>query len=94
MYKRADEPFIEASNSDDDKQGWLKIQNSLLKPIWQVGSFLPSALVDIVDSDEQEREQEAFIKPDDFDDCIKEEKDFFNGLIVSLLVFVIEKLNY
>ena len=41
--KHADEPFIEAPNSCDDKQGWLKNQNNLLKPIWLAGAILPSA---------------------------------------------------
>ena len=48
FYKQADEPFIEAPNPYDDKQGWLKNQNNLLVPIWQVGPILPSALADIV----------------------------------------------
>ena len=74
-FERADEPFIEASNSYDDKQGWLKNQNNLLEPIWQVGPILPSAMVDIVDSVEHEREQEVFIELDDFDDCIEENED-------------------
>ena len=29
FYKRADEPFIEAPNPYDSKQGWLKNQNNL-----------------------------------------------------------------
>ena len=50
FYKRADEPFNEAPSPYDGKQGRLKNRNNLLKPIWQVGPFLPSALVDIVAS--------------------------------------------
>ena len=34
FYEQADEPFIEAPNPYDDKQGWLKNQNKLLEPIW------------------------------------------------------------
>ena len=34
----------------DDTHGWLKNQNNLLEPIWQVGRIFPSALVNIVDS--------------------------------------------
>ena len=34
-----------------------------------------SALVDIVDSIEQEREREVLIELDDFDDCIEEKED-------------------
>ena len=48
FYKRADEPFIEAPNPCDNMQSWLKNQNNLLKPIWQIGPILPSILVDIV----------------------------------------------
>ena len=48
--KRADEPFIEAPNPYDEKQGWLKNQNSLLKQIWQAGPTFPTALVVIVES--------------------------------------------
>ena len=54
--KRADEPFIKAPNPYDDKQGWLRNQNNLSEPIWQVGSIFQTALVCIVDSVEQERE--------------------------------------
>ena len=50
FYKLAEEPFIEAPDPYDDKQDWLKNQNSLLEPIWQVELLLPSALVDIVNS--------------------------------------------
>ena len=50
FYKLAEEPFIEAPDPYDDKQDWLKNQNSLLEPIWQVELLLPSALVDIVHS--------------------------------------------
>ena len=39
VYKRADEPFKEAPNAYDDKQGWLKNQNNLLERILQVGPF-------------------------------------------------------
>ena len=48
FYQRADELFIEAPSTYGVKQGWLKNQNNLLEPIWQVGSFLPSALVHIL----------------------------------------------
>ena len=71
---------MKAPNPYDDKQDWLKNQNNLLEPIWQVGSFLPSALVDIVDS-VKKSEQELFIELDDFHDCIekKENADFPTG---------------
>ena len=52
------------------KKGWVKNQNNLSEPIWQVGPILPSALVDIVD---REREQEVLIELDDFDDCSEKE---------------------
>ena len=45
-----------------------KTQNNQLKLIWQVESILSSALVDVVDSAEQESEQKMFIEVDDFDD--------------------------
>ena len=35
----------------------------------------PGGLPTLVDSVEQEREQEVFIELDDFDDCIEEKKD-------------------
>ena len=71
----AEEPFIEAPNPYDDKQGWLKNQNNFLEPIWQAGPILPSAFVDIADSVEQEREQEVFIELEYFDVCIEEKED-------------------
>ena len=43
-------------------QGWFKDQRILMEPIWQVGPILPRALVHIVDSVEQEHEQEAYIE--------------------------------
>ena len=39
------------------------------------GQGLPGELLTLVDSVEQEREQEAFIEVDDFDDCIEEKED-------------------
>ena len=77
FYKRAGEPFIEAPNSYDDKQDWLKNQNNLLEPIWQIGKILSRALVDIVDINvvEQEREQKVFFELHDFDDCVEEKQD-------------------
>ena len=50
FFKRVDEPFMEALNPYNDKQGLLKNQNNFLEPIWLAGPILPSALVDIVDS--------------------------------------------
>ena len=61
LSKRADKPFIKAPNPYEGKQGWLKNQNNLLEPISEVVTILPSALVEIIDSVEQEREQEGFI---------------------------------
>ena len=72
LYKRADETFIEASNPYDGKQGWLKNHTNLLEAIWQVGPILPSALLNIVDSVEQEHEQEVLIE---LNDCFEEKKD-------------------
>ena len=45
----------------------MRLALHLLKPIWQVGPILPSAVVDIVCSVEQGRDQEVFIEFDDFD---------------------------
>ena len=75
--KRAGEKFIDAPNSHDDKQGWIKNQNNVLKSIWQVGPILPRASVDIVDINavEQEREKEVFVELDDFGDFIEEKQD-------------------
>ena len=75
FYKRADKPFIEAPNPFENKQGWLKNQNNLLEPIWQVRS---SFLVDIINSVELDSEQEMFTKLDDFDDCFGEEDADFS----------------
>ena len=66
---------MKVPNPFDGKQGWLKNQNSLLEPIWQVRPILQSALVDIVDSVEQEREQEGLIELDNFDNCIEKKED-------------------
>ena len=41
FYKQADEPFMEAPNPFDCKQGWLKNQNNVLEPSWQGGPILP-----------------------------------------------------
>ena len=49
-FERADELFIEAPNSYDDKENWPKNQNYRLEPIWHVRPILASAVVDIVDS--------------------------------------------
>ena len=73
--KRADEPLIEVPKPYDGKQGWLKNQNNLSEPIWQVGPIFLSALVDIVNSAEQKREREVLIKLDDFDDCVEEKEN-------------------
>ena len=65
---------MEVPTPHDDNQGLLNNQNNFLEPIWQEGPILRSALVDIVDSVEQESEQKVFIELNDFDVCI-EEKD-------------------
>ena len=75
FIKAANEPFIEAPNPCDEKQDWLKNLNNFLEPIWLVEPNLPRALVDIVDSVEQERKQKVFIELDGFDDCLEEKKD-------------------
>ena len=51
-----------------------------MEPIWQVEPIFPTTLVDIV---EQEREQEALIELDDYDDCI-EEKESADGQATCL----------
>ena len=66
---------VEAPNPYDKKQGWLKNQNDLLVPIWQVWPIVASALVDIEDSVGHEREHEGLIKLNDFNDCIEEKEE-------------------
>ena len=61
FYKRDDKPFISVLNPSDGKQSWLKDQNNLFEPIWQVESFFLRALVDIVDSVEQEHVQKRLL---------------------------------
>ena len=75
FYKLADKPFVEVPTPYDDKQGLFKNKNNFLEPIWQVGPILPSALVDIADSAEQESEQKVCIELDDFDVFIEEKED-------------------
>ena len=60
------------------------------------GQGRPEGLPTLVNSVEQEREQEVFIELDDFDDSIEENEDidFLIRLMVKLLVLEIIKLNY
>ena len=73
-----------------------------MEPIWQVGPIPPTALVNIVDSLEQESEQEVLIELDDIDDCIEEKEDadcttdwwssylflWWNNLIIEVKLFI------
>jgi len=72
FYKRAHTPIIEAPNPFDEKQGWIKNQNQLLEPIWQIGPILPCNLVDVLETIDSE---DGLTEVEEFEDSIEDEDD-------------------
>ena len=46
-HKRANQPIIEKPNPYDMDQGWQKVENGSLEPIWSRGPILPMSLIDL-----------------------------------------------
>ena len=69
IYKRADQPIVEAPKPFDEKQGWIKNEEGLLEPIWSTGPIIPNNLVDVVanNSDAEEELDEI----DEFEETIE-----------------------
>ena len=57
IYKRADEPIVEAPKPFDEKQGWIKNEEGSLEPIWSTGPIIPSNLVDVVANNSDTKEE-------------------------------------
>lgn len=69
-YKRADQAIFWSPNPFDDNQGWEKNEEGLLEPIWSCGPILPTSLVDLLQSFDDENSD------DDEGDSIEYEENF------------------
>ena len=43
---------MEKPNPYDDGQGWIRIYDGVLGPVWSCGPVIPNSLVDILDIDD------------------------------------------
>lgn len=70
LYKRANEPICEKPNPYDEGQGWIKTEEGMLEPLWSCGPVLPTSLVDLLETIDDQEEAE--------DNCEDEETDSFD----------------
>ena len=66
-HKRADQPIIEKPKPYDMDQGWEKVENGSLEPIWSRGPILPMSLIDLLDSTDWDSDDED--EDDEYLDC-------------------------
>ena len=75
-HKRANQPNIEKPRSYDMDQGWQKVENGSLEPIWSRGPILPMSLIDLLDSTDwdldDEDEDDEYL---DYDNIFEDEDD-------------------
>ena len=57
-HKRANQPIIEKPKPYDMDQGWQKVENGSLEPIWSRGPILPMSLIDLLDSTDWDLDDE------------------------------------
>lgn len=70
LYKRADQPLVEKPRPYDEQQGWVMTDQRDLEPLWSRDPVLPTSLVDLLQTVDQEEEM------DDEDDEDGENDDF------------------
>ena len=77
LYKRANEPICEKPNSYDEGQGWIKTEEGLLEPLWSCGPVLPTSLVDLLETidDQEEAETDREDEETDSSDFSSDESD-------------------
>ena len=66
-HKRANQPIIEKPKPYDMDQGWEKVENGSLEPIWSRGPILPMSLIDLLDSTDWDLDDED--EDDEYLDC-------------------------
>ena len=75
-HKRANQPIIEKPKPYDMDQGWQKVENGSLEPIWSRGPILPMSLIDLLDSTDwdldDEDEDDEYL---DYDNIFEDEDD-------------------
>ena len=75
-HKQANQPIIEKPNPYDMDQGWQKVENGSLEPIWSRGPILPMSLIDLLDSTDwdldDEDEDDEYL---DYDNIFEDEDD-------------------
>ena len=57
-HRVADESILEKPNPYDDGQGWIRIEDGVLEPVWSCDAALPNSLVDLLDIGDREEEEE------------------------------------
>ena len=57
-HKRANQPIIEKPKPYDMDQGWQKVENGSLEPIWSRGPIIPMSLIDLLDSTDWDLDDE------------------------------------
>ena len=48
MYKRTAETILEKLNPYDDEQGWIRIDDVVLAPVWSCDLVLPNSLIYLI----------------------------------------------
>ncbi|XP_066971842.1 uncharacterized protein [Macrobrachium rosenbergii] len=75
IYKRADDPILEAPQPHADGQGWMKTENGILEPIWSQEPVLPPSLVDLLDTVSHEEDENEPENEFDYDDVFDSDDD-------------------
>ena len=58
LYKGADESILEKAKPYDDGQGWIRIEDGVVEPVWSCSAALPNSLVDFLHTGHREEEEE------------------------------------
>ena len=58
-YKRAHQAMFNHPSPYNDQQGWERLEDGTLEPLWSTGPILPPSLIDIVERTTVETENDA-----------------------------------
>ena len=69
MYSQSRDSSVDAVRSKMLRKGWMKTEEGILEPLWSYGPVLPTSLVDLLETIDDQGEAE--------DDCEDDETDSF-----------------
>lgn len=74
-YKRADQAIFWRPNPFDEQQGWEKNKEGFLEPVWSCGPILPTSLVDLLQSFDDEESDDEEDYSTEYEECSSDDDE-------------------